>query len=169
MNFSQKRFFNVNRLFFFKILTKLSLCPGKCKFPICSDCTDSKVHQDECNLIKSWELKNERKYSKHLFRALTVIRGLLLSEDDKRLMHMMECHENCTIQNLEVEKVLEEFEKLTSDCETVNELKRISSVLNTNAFEVGISFDMQPENVISLRGLYPMAAILNHCCIPNIR
>lgn len=81
----------------------------------------------------------------------------------------MECHENCTIQNLEVEKVLEEFEKLTSDCETVNELKRISSVLNTNAFEVGISFDMQPENVISLRGLYPMAAILNHCCIPNIR
>ncbi|CRL02052.1 CLUMA_CG015278, isoform A [Clunio marinus] len=154
----------------YKILTKLTLCTAKCKFPICHDCASSKQHKKECELIKSWGLKDEPRYSKHLFRALTVIRGLLLSKDDTKLMFMMASHENSSQQNLEVEKIINEFESLTADCVTIRTLKKISSVLNTNAFEVGIAFnDSGPEHNISLRGLYPLAAVMNHNCVPNIR
>jgi hypothetical protein len=135
----------------YKVLPKLILCTEKCKFPVCHECSDSKRHKSECELIKSWHLLNETRYSKHLFRALTVIRGLLLSPDDTKLMFMMARHENSSVQNLEVEKILDEFGKLTADCETVQTLKTISSVLNTNAFEVGVSFDGQSEHNISLR------------------
>lgn len=135
----------------YKILPKLELCTAKCKFPVCGDCVESKNHKKECELIRSWGLRNVNRYSKHLFRALTVIRGLLLSTNDTDLMFMMACHDNTQQQNIEVEKILDEFDGLTGDCETVQTLKRISSVLNTNAFEVGIAFDSQNEHNISLR------------------
>lgn len=80
---------------------------------------------------------------------------------------MMECHENTQVQNMEVDKIVGEFGEL--NCDTVSRLKKISSVLNTNAFEVSIVSDHKHENVISLRGLYPLAALMNHDCIPNIR
>lgn len=135
----------------YKVLLKLTLCSAHCKFPVCADCVESKSHKKECELIKSWGLKNANRYSKHLFRALTVIRGLLLSPQDTELMFMMACHVNTNIQNMEVDKILEEFDLLTTDCETVEKLKKISSVLNTNAFEVGVSSDSDPDHNISLR------------------
>jgi hypothetical protein len=135
----------------YKVMNKLTLCENKCKFPVCHDCVDSKQHQKECELIRSWGLRNVNRYSKHLFRALTVIRGLLLCEMDNELMHMMACHDNSTQQNLEVDRIIDEFEGLTADCDTVQRLKKISSILNTNAFEVGIAFDAKQENTISLR------------------
>lgn len=144
----------------YKILPKLKLCEAKCKYPVCDDCVDSKNHRRECELIRSWGLRNENRYSKHLFRALTVIRGLLLSENDTKLMFMMARHENTSIQNIEVEKILDEFDSLTADCETVETLKRISSVLNTNAFEVGVAFDYNAENNISLR----VSILTEGCC-----
>jgi hypothetical protein len=118
---------------------------------VCSECEHSEAHRIECELIRSWKLKNENKYSKHLFRALTVIRGLLLPSDDTKLMLMMACHENSDIQNKEVDKILDEFDGLTEDSEEVTKLKKISSILNTNAFELGLSHDEQPEHGISLR------------------
>lgn len=71
----------------YKVLEKLTLCC--CKLIICDDCVETKSHKKECDLIKSWGLRNANRYSKHLFRALTVIRGLLLSDDDTKLMLMM--------------------------------------------------------------------------------
>lgn len=135
----------------YKVLSKLTLCRAKCKFPVCEECVDSKYHRRECELIRSWGLRDANRYSKNLFRALTVIRGLLLSPDDTKLMFMMACHDNTAQQNMEVEKILDEFEGLTGDCETVESLKKISSVLNTNAFEVGIAQDSEPDHTISLR------------------
>lgn len=134
-----------------KVMPRLLLCRAKCKFPVCDDCVDSKAHKRECELIRSWGLRNVNRYSKHLFRALTVIRGLLLSREDTELMLMMACHDNSAVQNIEVEKILDEFESLTPDCETVLRLKKISSVLNTNAFEVGVAFNADSEHNISLR------------------
>lgn len=64
---------------------------------------------------------------------------------------MMACHDNSTQQSSEVDKVIDEFEALTADCETVQKLKKISSILNTNAFEVGIAFDAEKDHNISLR------------------
>ncbi|XP_070500302.1 SET domain-containing protein SmydA-8-like [Chironomus tepperi] len=163
---------NYNKIFCiscYKVLNKLSLCSQKCKFPVCSECENNDAqHRVECELIRSWKLKNENKYSKHLFRALTVIRGLLLSKEESELMFMMACHENTSVQNMEVEKILVEFDGLSEDSEIVNKLKKISSILNTNAFEVGLPHDSQPEHGISLRGLFPLGAVMNHNCIPNI-
>lgn len=105
-------------------------------------------------MIRSWKLKNENKYSKHLFRALTVIRGLLLTKEESKLINMMACHENSSVQNMEVEKILDEFDELTADSEIVQKLKKISSILNTNAFEVGLPHDSQPDHGISLRVSY---------------
>lgn len=135
----------------YKILPKLTLCTEKCNFPICDECVHSKQHMQECELIRSWGLRNVNRYSKHLFRALTIIRGLLLSSEDNKLMYMMAKHDNTAQQNLEVEKMLNQFDDLTPECETVVKLKNISSILNTNAFEVGVSFDSKPSNIISLR------------------
>lgn len=138
----------------YKVLPKLMLCTAKCKFPICAQCVDSDCHKIECDLIKSWGLRNINRYSKHLFRALTIIRGLLLSDDEKKLMFMMACHDNTDQQNLEVERILDEFEDLKSDPETVEKLKKISSILNTNAFEVGVAAaesDVEALQNISLR------------------
>lgn len=135
----------------YKVFSKLTLCSAKCKFPVCDDCVDSKKHRKECELIRSWGLRNTNRYSKHLFRSLTVIRGLLLSPEDTKLMFMMACHDCIAQQNMEVEKILDEFEGLTAESETVQTLKKISSVLNTNAFEVGVAFDSESEHNISLR------------------
>lgn len=82
---------------------------------------------------------------------MTVIRGLLLSKDESKLMFMMACHENTSIQNMEVEKILDEFDELTEESEIVTKLKKISSILNTNAFEVSLPQDSQPDSGISLR------------------
>ncbi|KAL7038669.1 hypothetical protein ACKWTF_009650 [Chironomus riparius] len=151
----------------YKVLNKLTLCSQKCKFPVCSECEKTEAHRVECELIRSWKLKNENKYSKHLFRALTVIRGLLLTKEESKLINMMACHENSSVQNMEVEKILDEFDELTADSEIVQKLKKISSILNTNAFEVGLPHDSQPDHGISLRGLFPLGAVMNHNCIPN--
>lgn len=135
----------------YRVIPKLTLCDMRCKFPVCDDCTYSKQHVKECELIRSWQLKNEIRYSKHLFRALTVIRGLLISEDDAALMMMMAKHDNSSMQNIEVDKMIAEFNELPPDSATVKRLKDISSILNTNAFEVGIAHDSMPKEIVSLR------------------
>lgn len=43
---------------------------------------------------------------------------------------------------------------------------RFCRVLDTNAFETAVAID---GGLTSLRGLYPLGAFLNHCCVPNAR
>lgn len=43
---------------------------------------------------------------------------------------------------------------------------RLCRVLDTNAFETAAAID---GTLTSLRGLYPLGAFLNHCCVPNAR
>lgn len=47
-------------------------------------------------------------------------------------------------------------------------MKRISGVFNTNSFEVVIA-TVDRDRTTSLRGLYPIGALQNHCCVPNTR
>lgn len=98
--------------------------------------------------MRSWKFTNKH-YSKHLFRALTIIRGVLLDESDKELMNMMACNQHSAVQSIEVEKILNEFEDLKNKSDIVNELKTISSILNTNAFELSIL--NSNDSVLSLR------------------
>jgi hypothetical protein len=152
----------------YKVLPKLALCENKCKYPVCNDCVDSKRHRQECELIRSWGLRNVNRYSKYLFRALTVIRGLLLSSDDTKLMLMMACHDNSTQQNIEVDRIVDEFEGMTLECDIIQKLKKISSILNTNAFEVGIAFDAEQEHNISLRVSKKSGSFLMTAAVPTV-
>lgn len=43
---------------------------------------------------------------------------------------------------------------------------RLCRVLDTNAFETAV---VVGNSTSSLRGLYPLGAFLNHCCVPNVR
>lgn len=45
-------------------------------------------------------------------------------------------------------------------------MKTCCRVLNANAYEVQLP-KSKNENGTNPRGLYPMASIMNHCCIPN--
>lgn len=45
-------------------------------------------------------------------------------------------------------------------------MRRICGVFNTNSFEVVVA---RNEDSTSLRGLYPMGSLQNHCCVPNTR
>lgn len=46
-------------------------------------------------------------------------------------------------------------------------MKRTCGVFNTNSFEVVVVQD--EDRAVSLRGLYPLGALQNHCCVPNTR
>jgi hypothetical protein len=50
----------------------------------------------------------------------------------------MAAHDNDKIKCIEVEKLLNEFVGLSENTNVVEKLKRISCVLNTNAFELGV-------------------------------
>lgn len=46
-------------------------------------------------------------------------------------------------------------------------MKHVCGVFNTNSFETVCVHD--DDHFVSLRGLYPMGSLQNHCCIPNTR
>lgn len=129
------------------------MCSNHCKFPLCESCENQEPHKTECELIRSWKFTNNAKYSKHLFRALTIIRGLLLCETEEKIMLNMASHDNEKIKSIEVEKLLNEFGGLVDNTCVVDKLKNISCILNTNAFELGvIGHNSNGQNsIISLR------------------
>lgn len=48
-------------------------------------------------------------------------------------------------------------------------MRRTCAVLNTNSFEVVAIPSRDKDCTISLRGLYAIGALQNHCCVPNTR
>lgn len=46
-------------------------------------------------------------------------------------------------------------------------MRRVCEVFSTNSFETVVVHDKNRS--ASLRGLYPIASLQNHCCIPNTR
>jgi SET domain len=144
----------------FKTMSSLVMCPFGCRLPVCDNsCSDSDRHRPECELIRRWKYVDPlKKYSRVCFRSLPQIRGLLLPKDEKTVVAAMAA--NLTKQvSAEAEGITKEFQNVPR--ETVDELKLIIAALNTNAFET-ITTDQT-----SLRGLFPLAAAMNHNCVPN--
>lgn len=48
-------------------------------------------------------------------------------------------------------------------------MRRTCGVFNTNSFEVVVVPSRDKDYTTSLRGLYLMGALQNHCCVPNTR
>lgn len=48
-------------------------------------------------------------------------------------------------------------------------MERTCDIFNTNSFEVVVVSSRNKDRTTSLRGLYPVSAFQNHCCVPNTR
>lgn len=160
-----------------KIQKKLTLCTGGCRLPICPDCDVSAApetpHSAECRVITSWKPKDQNRYCKTILYALTSIRAFLMNDHHRSIVLNMEAHPPRKDMITEVERILKDevFSNLPNDSPDVRYLRQIVNVLNTNAFE---TFRMvqdaeNNDHEIILRGLYILGALMNHCCLPNIR
>lgn len=68
--------------------------------------------------------------------------------------------------NFKIDLLKRSVNKLPSE-EQIEFMRRICEVFNTNSFEVVIA--RNEDCTTSLRGLYPIGAMQNHCCVPNTR
>ncbi|KAL6263575.1 hypothetical protein P5V15_006364 [Pogonomyrmex californicus] len=144
-------------------------CDHGCGLPICStECENTTVHgQGECRFLKEWMPTCGSTWSKDLLLAVVPIRSLMLSKEQRKLLYSFECHEDL-IRNCELDLLKKNVANLPSE-EQMKLIKRTCDVLNTNSFEVVVVSSRNKERTTSLRGLYPMGALQNHCCVPNTR
>ncbi|KMR04866.1 protein isoform b [Lasius niger] len=141
-------------------------CDHGCGLPICStECENSTSHsQTECRLLREWMPTCGSTWSKDLLLAVVPIRGLTLSKEQRKLLYAFECHSNLT-RNHEIDLLKRNVNNLPSE-EQMKLMRRICGVFNTNSFEVVVA---RNEDSTSLRGLYPMGSLQNHCCVPNTK
>lgn len=136
-----------------------------CNLLLCScECQTSNIHSSDCAIISNWENKFPIQDidSISLSKALTPIRALLLDEDQKQVMSALQAH-RLPQHSSEIRKLKEFFEIPPED----EELMTIAScALDTNAFEIASSYN---NLIMSSRGLFPVAGLMNHGCISNTR
>ncbi|XP_011703599.1 PREDICTED: protein msta, isoform B isoform X2 [Wasmannia auropunctata] len=144
-------------------------CDHGCGLPICSaECENSAVHvQGECKFLRGWAPTCGSTWSKDLLLAVVPIRGLTLSKEQRKLLYAFECHANLT-RNYEIDLLKRNVANLPNE-EEMELMRRTCGVFNTNSFEVVVVPSRDEDRTTSLRGLYPMGALQNHCCVPNTR
>lgn len=137
-------------------------CSKGCGLPICSmECEQNLNHLRECEYIRDHG-GNFSEISSNLFRSLVPLRGLLLEAKQKELLHSL-CKHIHDKHGFEVGLIKAKITIPEYDEEI---LRQICYILDANAFETVVD----PKDDItefSIRGLYPMSALLNHCCVPN--
>lgn len=146
----------------YRPVTDTDICVNLCGLPICgSNCTKASLHTYECALLLSWRPKCSHQASEGVLKVLTAIRSLLLSDSKKQLLFSLQAnrvprYEKC------VDMALLHFHN-PPGLKITNELKHITAILNTNAFQV------VGGNEIATKGLYALQGQLNHECVPNTR
>ncbi|XP_076237479.1 SET domain-containing protein SmydA-8 [Calliopsis andreniformis] len=142
-------------------------CDRGCGLPICStQCENSPQHVNyECKYLKSLVPTCGTDWSPDLLLAVIPIRGLFLSESQLKCLAAFQ-YDQTPIPNCEVELLQRNVKNPPSE-EDLKLMRRICRVLNINAFETVSVQDKDHSS--SLRGLYPMGALQNHCCVPNTR
>ncbi|XP_012543033.1 SET domain-containing protein SmydA-8 [Monomorium pharaonis] len=144
-------------------------CDHGCGLPICStECENSAMHvQGECEFLREWMPTCGSTWSKDLLLAVVLIRSLMLSKEQRKLLYAFECHTNLT-RTYEIDLLQRNVASLPSE-EQMELMRRTCDVFNTNSFEVVVVSSRDEGHTTSLRGLYPMGALQNHCCVPNSR
>lgn len=150
----------------YKTVSPVSVCNKNCSLSLCDDCQDSKCHTIDCELIRKFWPSHPTRISFTVLRSLTYLRAILLSKERKELLYLLQGNQNIQ-QDEEIDIIKKEFKNFPKDEETLKLLKYTSAVFNTNAFETMTG--NEESKSASLRGLYPLAGLMNHNCIPNTR
>lgn len=136
---------------------------SKCALLLCSEqCHNSSLHYNDCNIISRWSNKVSIEEVDNTFmsRALAAIRVLFLNEDQKRFMTELEAH--TLPQNGHEINDIKTFFEFSEEEE--NLMKLACCVMDANAFQIATPFR---KKEMSMRGLFPVAALMNHSCVPN--
>lgn len=135
----------------------------QCSLLVCSEECLTKEHNRECNFISNnWKLKPNYSMDSSILRQILIhLRILMLNEEQLKIISILQYDIK--------PPVFEELHNLCSRYEIpiaqIEFMKTMNTVLNINAFR--ISNDSQRK--VSLRGLYPLSSLMNHCCVPNTR
>lgn len=166
-------------------------CDRGCGLPVCSTvCENSSRHAEmECDYLRGLRPNCGSMWSMELLQAVVPIRALSLDDDQRNLVEAFKAHPRVVrevglpsdypTRPLPIERCINPLFSLpTAQLDllkkNINEvinrddeafMERVSRVFDTNAFETAVVVDNTVS--ISLRGLYPLGALQNHCCVPN--
>lgn len=138
---------------------------SRCALLLCSEqCQNSGVHLSDCSIISCWPNKVpiEDVDDTLLSRALTAIRALLLTDDQKHILTKLQAH--VLEQHGSEIRDLRQYFDIPAEVEEF--LIYVTCVLDANAFQIATPYG---QHEMRLRGLYPVASIMNHSCISNTR
>lgn len=148
-----------------KVETDSKFKCNKCGLLLCSEeCQNTDVHYGDCAIISRWHHKVpiEDVDDTLLSRALTPIRALRLDHRRQQFMASLEAH-NQPQHGSEV-RALEKFFEIPEEEE--NLMISACRILDANAFQIASTYN---STDMSMRGLYPVASLMNHCCVSNTR
>ncbi|BES89117.1 SET domain [Nesidiocoris tenuis] len=149
-----------------KINKPLANCSKNCRLPICSqECEKSPAHESDCNLLRcltGGQNKSTPDWSPFLYRSLALIRCLNMNDQDRRLVAMLHANRGKQVQRQVSELVAVAGGSFNNG--DVRWLEHCCGVLDGTAFEIELT-----GTGTSLKGLFPLAAMMNHNCTPNTR
>ncbi|KAG7208523.1 hypothetical protein KM043_014742 [Ampulex compressa] len=131
-----------------------------------SRCENSPKHVDiECQYLKSLMPTCGTDWSMDLLQTVVPIRALFLSDVQRNCLAVLQCHEALP-NDYELNLLRHNVKNLPSE-DDVKLMERVCGAFNTNSFET-VAVDSRGRSA-SLRALYPMGALQNHCCVPKTR
>ncbi|XP_067004060.1 SET domain-containing protein SmydA-8 [Anabrus simplex] len=134
----------------------LEACSHGCGLPVCSTaCETAPHHLAECQLLQRL---GRTEWSMHLLKTVTPLRCLLLPAREKQLLLCLQAHYHPQHGFEQVEFLRGQAAFSPAD---ERFLVQACCVLDANAFET------VTPNGSSIRGLFPLAALMNHQCTPN--
>ncbi|CAK1602878.1 unnamed protein product [Parnassius mnemosyne] len=134
----------------------------KCGLLMClENCNVSQMHQEECKFISTYWKPKSRKFLSILGRIRIYIQLFLLSSEKREILLHLQHDTSSTFQDLE-----SIFSCFHIPKDHIEFMKTMHSILKINSFRIPSN---NREKTIRLCGLYPLAAFLNHSCVPNTR
>ncbi|CAK9831478.1 SET domain-containing protein SmydA-8, isoform B [Anthophora retusa] len=142
-------------------------CDRGCGLPVCSvRCENSPMHVNyECKYLKSLVPTCGTDWSFDLLMAVVPIRALFMMEEQRKCLAALQYDQTLTTTH-EIELLKKNVANPPNE-EDLELMKRVCGAFNTNSFETVSVHDKDHSS--SLRGLYPMGSLQNHCCVPNTR
>ncbi|XP_050438307.1 SET domain-containing protein SmydA-8-like [Adelges cooleyi] len=144
-------------------------CPGGCGWPVCDVvCARSATHTRECEYMRRLRPKvvhrDDAGWTVGLYNAIAAVRGLVALKKGPFGFFLN------VLQKKSTDKPVLEVEELKRNVKScLNEedqliMETACKIMDANAFEAIIT---RKYSQVSLRGLYPVAAFMNHSCVPN--